>query len=280
MSMFRPRKVGPLFNSNDLLVFDQAARRTSKRKRDVLETEEKAELEKREAVFAARRADAHQFWQGKTISELPEGLGCGQCTLISPWVACNYPAPKEMWLEVMKGTTGPGGGSIRMCGSRKNWSVDAIWLMPFQHIGKQTSGIFDIFEERGRHINPEGHLEQVIVLPSAEEHRVIIVPSDATGFSPLKRRYPQLISFSWPDRKADEKLKLTFKEVALDDDTYLSILKRKLDELLAPFGKQVMDLTNQEQMMVHCSATLSHCESLTRQGDSHCSPGVIGRLSF
>lgn len=106
------------------------------------------------------------------------------------------------------------------------------------------------------------------------------MPSAATGFSPLKRRYPQIISFSWPDRKADAKLKLKLKEAALDDDTYLSIFKRKLDGLLAPLGKQVMDLTNQEERMIHSSVTLSHCERLTRQGGSHFSPGVIGRLSF
>lgn len=82
--MSRPRiwtlhgeQVGPVFNSDGSPVSDQAARRTSKRKRDVVETEEMAELGKREAVFAARTADAHQFWQGKNIFELPKGLGCG-----------------------------------------------------------------------------------------------------------------------------------------------------------------------------------------------------------
>ncbi|KAB5542389.1 hypothetical protein GE09DRAFT_1289757 [Coniochaeta sp. 2T2.1] len=49
-----------------------------------------------------------------------------------------------------------------------------------------------------------GH-SQVIVLPAAGDangvdgdYRVIIVPTAATGLSPIKRQYTQITSFNWP----------------------------------------------------------------------------------
>lgn len=36
------------------------------------------------------------------------------------------------------------------------------------------------------------------------------MPTGATGASPVKREYPQIVSFSWPDKSADDELKGTF----------------------------------------------------------------------
>ena len=76
-------------------------------------------------------------------------------------------------------------------------------------------------------------------IPKTQVYRIIIVPTAATGSSPIVRRNPEIISFDWPDQKADKSLKGTIGEAAdHEKDTYLSVLKQVFDEQLAAFGSR------------------------------------------
>ncbi|KAK3987170.1 hypothetical protein QBC44DRAFT_246473 [Cladorrhinum sp. PSN332] len=169
--------------------------------------------------------DAHGF----------KSLGSGSCTLISPPAPSQYPPATKTSLEVMTGTEGPKAGSIRITNAFSGESDHAI--IPFANV------------------------EQVIVLPpefarppaskakSEKFHRVIIVPTAATGFSALKRKLPQIISLNWHNRKADKQLKGQVGEAAdKSTDTYLSVLKQVFDKQLQPFGKSVIDTTTDRDM--------------------------------
>jgi len=109
--------------------------------------------------------------------------------------------------------------------------------------------------------------EQVIVLPQHPtstaknpDHQVIIVPTAATGLSTITRKYPQIISFYWPDKKADGKLQGRLGEGAdPKQNTYLSVFKNAVNERLAHYQKTVIDLTCEEQKgFLHCDAALSY----------------------
>ncbi|KAB5526386.1 hypothetical protein GE09DRAFT_471006 [Coniochaeta sp. 2T2.1] len=207
-------------------------------------------LDRRNGSIASAKAGREwqkQFYQGVDIMEL-HGLGCGWYLLGGPYVASQYPSPTETKLEISGGTKGTGSGSIRLCGPRNyygpgDWK-DAIFLVPFAHIA------------------------QVIVLPTEADangvdgdYRVIMVPTAATGLSPIKRHYPQIISFNWPRRPADNELRGKAGEVAdREQDTYLSVFKRVVDEQIAPFKRKVTDLTEVEgpkEGYLQCPATLS-----------------------
>ena len=102
-------------------------------------------LDKRDGSVASAKAGrewAHQFWQGKSITDLG-GMGCGFYTLGSPWLPSQYPSPDETRLEIMTGTDGDGGGSIRLCGPRDYWGdkSDACFLVPAAHIGMMASSL-------------------------------------------------------------------------------------------------------------------------------------------
>ena len=154
------------------------------------------------------------------------------------------------------------------CASRTHWYA-AILSTPPQ------SG-----PERTLQIRSNCSEEQVIVLPrhptSAEKdqyHQVIIVPTAATGASPTKRQYPQIVSFSWPDKKANKKLKGRIGEGANpEQDTYLSVFKKAVNDQLAHYKKSVIDLTGEGQKtFLHCDATLSH--SKESRDDKVLTPG-------
>ena len=109
-------------------------------------------------------------------------------------------------------------------------------------------------------------VEQIIVLrnpsksaPKKFAYQVIIVPTAATGASPLVRSSPDFISFNWPDKKADEHLGGTIGEAAdRENDTYLSVFNRVFNEELSAFGKSVLSLPDQseEEYQLNCSTTL------------------------
>ncbi|KAK1749781.1 hypothetical protein QBC47DRAFT_395303 [Echria macrotheca] len=198
------------------------------------------------ASAEAGREWTDQFYQGKSIMDL-SGVGCGFYTMGSPWVPSQHPSPKETRLELMTGTDGDRGGSIKLYGPRHYWGS-----------GECSDACFLV---------PAAHIEQVIVLPqhptltkNKQYHQVIIVPTAATGISTIKRKYPQIISFSWPDKKVDKRLEGKIGEAAdPKEDTYLSVFKRAGNDQLAHYKKSVMDLTGEEQQgFLYCNATLSH----------------------
>ena len=112
--------------------------------------------------------------------------------------------------------------------------------------------------------------EQLIIIPPSPSvacttastpklrcYQVIIVPQAATGFSPIKRPYPQIVSFSWPDRKADEALTGRVGDKAdRKCDTYLSVFKQVMDTLLTPLHKPCVDLAEREEDYFHFSTVL------------------------
>ncbi|MCJ1381947.1 hypothetical protein MMC17_005059 [Xylographa soralifera] len=165
----------------------------------------------------------HQYWQGKSIFEL-SGMGCGWCRFISPFVPSQSPIDGQMWFEVMSGTEGHGNV-------------------------------------------PVAPIEQIIVLqnpspsvPKTQAYRIIIVPTAASGSSPILRRSPDIVSFDWPDKKADKHLKGQLGEDAdQGNDTYLSVVKRVFNEQLAAFGKSVTGVSDrgEEDSMISCITTLS-----------------------
>ncbi|KAI0025217.1 hypothetical protein F4780DRAFT_419032 [Xylariomycetidae sp. FL0641] len=156
-----------------------------------------------------------QYYQG--VHDL-SGIGCGHCLHQSPLLTFQAPFEAKGRIEVDSGdsrsstTVEDGNGSIRM-------------------------------EEEGRSITeqPENpvvclfpfvHAEQIIALAHGNRHRVLIVPTAATGASSIKRKYPQIVSFDWQYRKGK-------------DDFYLAGLKEVLDKQLAPFEKAVIDVTGE-----------------------------------
>ena len=124
--------------------------------------------------------------------------------------------------------------------------------------------------------------EQAIVLPKHptsaaknSDHQVIIVPTAAAGISTITRKYPQIISFCWPDRKADRKLQGKLGEGANPKQhTYLSIFKNAVNEQLAHYQKTVIDLTCEEQNgLLHCDAVLSYTKE-----DAENKTNFLGKL--
>ncbi|MCJ1282853.1 hypothetical protein MMC26_002179 [Xylographa opegraphella] len=173
-----------------------------------------------------------QYWQGKDDLEL-EGVGCGWCRFISPFVPSQSPIDGKVRIEVMSGTEGPRDGSIRLCASDDYWPSEPADFQP----------IFLI---------PAAHIEQIIVLrnpsPTAsnnQAYRIVIVPTAATGASPII---------------ADEHLEGQLGEDAIKGkDTYLSVVERVFDERLAGFGKSVVGVSavGKEDSILACSTTLS-----------------------
>ncbi|KAH0429418.1 hypothetical protein CcaCcLH18_08432 [Colletotrichum camelliae] len=119
--------------------------------------------------------------------------------------------------------------------------------------------------------------EQVIVLPNLsisvtkdEAYQIIIVPTGAVGASAVKREYPQIISFSWPDKMADKDLH-SHEAANPEQDTYLSVLVKAMNDHLEPFNKAVIDVTSDtgrksviEQIAVLSPPTDSRVKSKTR----------------
>ncbi|GKT93795.1 hypothetical protein Ct61P_11645 [Colletotrichum tofieldiae] len=213
----------------------KVAGQPTKRKRDASDAGTLDGIQKRRADNDKSREEGrewnHQYYQGVKATEL-HGMGCGWCRLGTPQVPFQAPFTCDGRLEFMSGTEGKGSGCIRLCGPKDYWGIsdtgasDAIFLLPFKHI------------------------EQVIILPTAVKptginmaYQVIIVPTGATGASAVKRQYPQIISFTWPDKAADDGLSGEVGSVADPaSDTYLSILKKVMNEQLEAFQKSVVDV--------------------------------------
>lgn len=114
-------------------------------------------LEKRNGSIVSAKAGREwqeQFRQGRSITDL-RGIGCGHYTLGSPWIPSQYPSPDEMRLEIMTGTDGNRGGSIRLCGPKDYWggapeTSNAIFLVPAAHIGMMPPSIAPGCLQRGQ----------------------------------------------------------------------------------------------------------------------------------
>ena len=79
-----------------------------------------------------------QYYQGKKITDLSSGLGCGWHLLGSPMVPFQSPLDGEMSFEISSGTGETGSGSIRLCGKDDDGEdeMPPTCLVPFVHIGK------------------------------------------------------------------------------------------------------------------------------------------------
>ncbi|KAJ3957166.1 hypothetical protein N0V92_006286 [Colletotrichum tropicale] len=92
----------------------------------------------------------------------------------------------------------------------------------------------------------------------------------ATGSSSIKREYPQIISFTWPEKKANKELGGTVGEAAgSKKDTYSTVLKQVLNDQLKAFDKEVIDLGEdlQAKLMVGEEVTLSPPSDATFKSD-------------
>ncbi|KZL71738.1 rtt106-domain-containing protein [Colletotrichum incanum] len=214
----------------------KVASQPTKRKRDASDAGTLDGIQKRRTDNEKSREEGrewnHQYYQGVKSTEL-HGMGCGSCRLGTPRVPFQAPFTCDGRLEFMSGTEGKGSGSIRLCGPKDYWGIsdlgvsDAIFLIPFKHI------------------------EQVIILPTAAKptrsnvmYEVVIVPTAATGASSVRRQYPQIISFTWPGKAADDGLSGEVGNKADPaSDTYLSILKKVINEQLEASEKSVIDVS-------------------------------------
>ncbi|CAI0647424.1 unnamed protein product [Colletotrichum noveboracense] len=107
--------------------------------------------------------------------------------------------------------------------------------------------------------------EQIIVIPNKsisvtkdEAYQIVIVPTGAVGATSVKREYPQIISFSWPDKAVDEDLH-SHEAANAEQDTYLSVLVKAMNDHLNPFNKTVIDITSNTERpaMIEQIAVLS-----------------------
>ncbi|KAJ0329343.1 hypothetical protein COL922a_012852 [Colletotrichum nupharicola] len=188
----------------------------------------------------------HQYYQGVSVSDLPG------------WAAGGG------HVESMSGTEGPGSGGLRLCG-------------PKNYMGIHKDGIFDaVF------MIPYKHIEQVFILPNVSKtfskeqaYEVIIVPTGATGSSSIKREYPQMISFTWPEKQADKELGGTVGEAADGEkDTYSTVLKQVLNDQLRAFDKEVIDLGEDP----HAKLMVGEEVTLSPPSDARSKSDVDGRI--
>ncbi|KAF4830788.1 hypothetical protein CGCTS75_v005743 [Colletotrichum tropicale] len=213
-----------------------AARRKLERMMDPADAGNLGGIQERRTTSAESRqagcAWEQQYYQGVRSSKFP-GLGCGLYAFGTPRVPFHAPFTCDGRFEVMSGLGGPRSGSIRFCGPKDYWGVtkppfprlDAIFMLPLKHV------------------------EQIIVLPNLsisvtkdEAYQIVIVPTGAVGASSVKREYPQIISFSWPDKMADKELH-SHEAANPEKDTYLFVFVRAMNDHLKPFNKAVIDLT-------------------------------------
>lgn len=129
----------------------KAAGGAAKRKRDASDAANMEDIQKRRTGKRSKDqglAWQHQYYQGKSVLDKDmEGVGCGWCRLATPEVPFHSPFTGKGKIMVRSGTEGPGGGSIRLCGPKnylgvhKDGVFDAALLIPFRHIGRQSSSL-------------------------------------------------------------------------------------------------------------------------------------------
>ncbi|KAJ0346283.1 hypothetical protein COL154_008405 [Colletotrichum chrysophilum] len=155
----------------------------------------------------------------------------------------------------MSGTEGPGSGGLRLCG-------------PKNYMGDDKDGVFDaVFMIPYKHID----------LSKEQAYEVIIVPTGATGSSSIKREYPQMISFTWPEKKADKELGGTVGEAADGKkDTYSTVLKQVLNDQLKAFDKEVIDPGEDP----HAKLMVGEEVTLSPPSDARFKSDVDGRIRF
>lgn len=94
-----------------------------------------------------RAAWERQYYQGKSISDLPGGTGCGFCLLSSPRIPSQAPINGKMRFELMSGDGKETCPSLRLCGPENYYGPDdvgPIFLLTFLHMGEFDGfGILD-----------------------------------------------------------------------------------------------------------------------------------------
>ncbi|KAK4642099.1 hypothetical protein QC761_512034 [Podospora bellae-mahoneyi] len=163
----------------------------------------------------------NQFCYGNEEEHISVGTGF-HLLGTNKHIPSQYPSPYNMRFEVQSGNSKiKKSGGVRIIGG-----ADGIKMIPFVNI------------------------KHVIILPEPKakrqkSHRVLNVPTAATGLSPIKRKYPKIISFSLPNKKADKDLIGTIGEAAdASKDTYLSVFRKVFNQKLKPFGKSVIGATH------------------------------------
>ncbi|KAI0471494.1 hypothetical protein GGR56DRAFT_654347 [Xylariaceae sp. FL0804] len=157
--------------------------------------------------------------------------------LVTDWLPFKAPFEGDMHLEVICPPNSPRNASIQLFGPRDYWGMDATFTLPFSSI------------------------EQVIVSKhlsrKKDAYLVLIVPRSATGTAPVRQRYPQIITFSFPDCKADKNLSGEVGHAAdPKTDTYLSILVKVFHDHLRQFDKKVTSLCHTTNPLYGIDATL------------------------
>ena len=115
-------------------------------------------------------------------------------------------------------------------------------------------------------------------VPKIQAYRIIIIPTLATGSSHIVPQSSKIISFNWPDKKAD-KLKGKIGEATdKEKDTYLSIFERVFDEQLAAFEKSVVGVLDrvEEDQTFSCSTTVRFRRKLgDEESSNYCMPIIF-----
>ncbi|KAK3382605.1 hypothetical protein B0T24DRAFT_18899 [Lasiosphaeria ovina] len=199
----------------------------------------------------------------------------GRVLLGSPWVPSRYPAPHQMALEISSPSAGTDkgvGGSIRLLGPRGYWpksgdspAIDACFA-PLQaaHIGKNAMH-FTV-------ANRVQILAVYLIRPglrsqAAPCHVGAPCRSPPSHYRPSccgwvlihQETIPPIIEFSLPDKEADGSLSGSIVEGAdLAHKTYLSVFKKAMDEVLAPFNMSVIDVTETENHHPGCDTVLKY----------------------
>ncbi|KAH9229076.1 hypothetical protein K456DRAFT_1728563 [Colletotrichum gloeosporioides 23] len=226
-----------------------AARRKLERMMDPADAGNLDGIQKRRTTSAESReagcAWEQQYYQGVRSSKF-HGLGCGLYAFGSPRVPFQAPFTCDGRFEVMSGLGGPRSGSIRFCGPKDYWGVtkppftriDAIFMLPLKHIIVIPNKSISVTKD--------------------EAYQIVIVPTGAVGATSVKREYPQIISFSWPDKAVDEDLH-SHEAANAEQDTYLSVLVKAMNDHLNPFNKTVIDITSNTERpaMIEQIAVLS-----------------------
>ncbi|KAK4231850.1 hypothetical protein QBC38DRAFT_525598 [Podospora fimiseda] len=173
-----------------------------------------------------------QYLQCAPLSAFP-GLASGDSELevllgSVDFVSSQSPLEQGMKVEIIRGSQGLGSGAIRLRGED-----DPSYL------------------ETGEFLVPFSNIEAIIILEHkktpSEYWRVLIVPTEAVGVRSLTNAFPELIVFSWSDKRvgeANSKLRGTalhragFPAVG-SQVKCVDLLVRVLNEGLERYGKEV-----------------------------------------
>ena len=134
---------GKFANSSSLTADHNQARPAGSEKRKHVRTDSsnpstiQSKRKRTQASAIEGREWEQQYYQGCSTRDF-SGLGCGWYLLGTPRFPSQSPCTPDMRLEIMSGGGEPGSGGIRLCGTPDYWGkgCDAIFMVPFEHVGK------------------------------------------------------------------------------------------------------------------------------------------------